>query len=129
MLLPAPSQRPPTSLPGVALLPPVAAACSDLIYQVKYDFVSTATSLILNKGYAAACETHHLGNQLMDHKLHPIVRVDADLRSATVELHGCLTLPATTALVSILSKGRSLNPNLALRLDLSHARHIGRSQG
>lgn len=60
----------------------------------------------------------------MDHKLHPIVRVDADMSSATVELHGCLTLPATSALVSILSKGRSFNPNLALRLDLSHARHI-----
>lgn len=60
----------------------------------------------------------------MDHKLRPIVRVDADLRSATVELHGCLTVPATSALVRILSKGRSLNPRLALGLDLSHARHI-----
>lgn len=60
----------------------------------------------------------------MDHKLRPIVRVDADMRSATVELHGCLTVPATSALLKILGKGRSLNPQLVLGLDLRHARHI-----
>ncbi|MEE2522499.1 hypothetical protein V1639_09025 [Pseudarthrobacter sp. J75] len=60
----------------------------------------------------------------MDHKLRPIVRVDAYLRSATVELHGCLTVPATTALLRILGRGRSLNPRMDLGLDLRHARHI-----
>lgn len=60
----------------------------------------------------------------MDHKLRPLVRVDAYMRSATIELHGCLTVPATSALLKILSKGRSLNPRMTLGLDLRHARHI-----
>lgn len=60
----------------------------------------------------------------MDHRLRPIVRVDGEMRTAVVELHGCLTVPATSALLRILAKARSLNQQLNLSLDLRHARHI-----
>lgn len=58
----------------------------------------------------------------MDHKLHPVVRLDANKRSAVIELHGCLTVPATSTLVKLLSRSRSLNHQPIL--DLRPARHI-----
>lgn len=46
------------------------------------------------------------------------------MRTAVVELHGCLTVPATDALLKLLARGRSLNRDLALSLDLRRALHI-----
>ncbi|WP_309072610.1 hypothetical protein [Arthrobacter sp.] len=60
----------------------------------------------------------------MAHKLRPVLRVDVEMRSAVIELHGCLTVPATAALLKILARGRSLNRNLELSLDLRRALHI-----
>lgn len=61
---------------------------------------------------------------LMDHKLRPILRLDADLRSAVIELRGCLTVPATIVLRRLLLSCRALKDQLALTLDLRAARHI-----
>lgn len=60
----------------------------------------------------------------MDHKLRPVVRLDAHRRSALIELHGCLTVPATSTLIRLLSRSRSLNHQPTL--DLRPARHIER---
>ncbi|WP_461187982.1 hypothetical protein [Arthrobacter sp. Z4-13] len=60
----------------------------------------------------------------MVHKLRPVLRVDAEMRCAVVELHGCLTAPATGALLRILAKGRSLNRNLELSLYLRPALYL-----
>jgi hypothetical protein len=60
----------------------------------------------------------------MDHRLRLVLRLDADLHSAVVELRGCLTVPATSMVKRLLLSCRCLKDPLGLTLDLRAARHI-----
>lgn len=60
----------------------------------------------------------------MDHKLQLVVGLDADLKSAQIDIKGCLTAASCQALLCVLKRARSLAADVSLTLDLREARHI-----
>ena len=60
----------------------------------------------------------------MDHKLQLVVGLDADLKSARIDVGGCLTVASCQALLCVLKRAHSLAADVSLTLDLREARHI-----
>jgi hypothetical protein len=60
----------------------------------------------------------------MDHKLQLVVGLDADRKTARMDVQGCLTAASCQALLCVLKRAHSLAADLSLTLDLREARHI-----
>ncbi len=60
----------------------------------------------------------------MDHKLQFVVGLDAGLKSARIDVRGCLTAASCQALLCVLKRAHSLAAGVSLTLDLREARHI-----
>lgn len=62
----------------------------------------------------------------MEHKLHVLVRLDADLAAAVLQVSGCLTAESCQALPNIIQKAAALLHRDRITVDLTRARHIER---
>lgn len=60
----------------------------------------------------------------MDHKLQLVVGFDADLKSARIDVRGCLTAASCQALLCVLKRAHSLAADVSVTLDLRDARHV-----
>ncbi|NMR30793.1 hypothetical protein [Crystallibacter degradans] len=60
----------------------------------------------------------------MDHKLQLVVGLDADLKTARIDVQGCLTAASCQALLCVLRRAHSLAADVSLTLDLREARHL-----
>lgn len=60
----------------------------------------------------------------MDHTLQLVVGLDAGLKSARIDVRGCLTAASCQALLCVLKRAHSLAADVSLTLDLREARHI-----